>query len=167
MPERRLPSIDRARSAPLPIVAAAADGPEALTPDVLRLVQRAAALPNGMAVIERAPLECASILLGARPVQIEQARAALAAPLARAAAAAALARAVPDGRGAAGAEPRPLPRTAEALVRAAERTPAALRILASASPECAAVIFSVKPALVLEARALLAARGAAGGEGAP
>jgi hypothetical protein len=119
-------------------------------------------------VIERAPLECASILLGARPAQIERARAALEAPLARAAARAALARVVAEGAPTP-APPRHAPHDADALVREAESTPLGLRTLATASPECAAITFSVHPALVLEARALLAARGVAcdGGEVAP
>jgi hypothetical protein len=171
MQQRRPPSIDRARTAPPPVASAGLEGaPAPLPTDVLDLVRRAAALPNAIAVIERAPLECASILLGARPADVERARAALEAPLARTAAAAALARAVAEGSRAPAPEPpHRAPRTADALVREAERAPAGLLILATASPECAAITFSVHPALVLEARALLAARGVAcdGGEVAP
>ncbi|HUL59109.1 MAG TPA: hypothetical protein VLU43_07540 [Anaeromyxobacteraceae bacterium] len=171
MPERRPPSMDRARTALPPVAVAGLEGaPPPLPADVLDLVRRAAALPNALEVIERAPLECASVLLRARPADVERVRAALGAPHARAAAAAALARAVVEGARAPAPEPlRRAPRTPDALVREAERTPAGLRILATASPECAAIAFSVHPTLVLEARALLAARGGVrdGGEVAP
>lgn len=176
MPQR-WPSSATGDAAPPP--AADVGARAALPPPVLAVIARAASVPNALAVIERAPVECASVLLGVRPADVERTRAALASPLARAAASEALFRATASEKLARAARrtapalrapaPAPTPATAEALVRAAERMPGGVLLLVTASPEAAAVTFSVRPRLVLEARALLAARGAAadGGEVLP
>jgi hypothetical protein len=125
------------------------------------LVLRAAAHPDGLALVLHGQLECVATLLRVHPRAVERARRALEDPAVRAAAEAALAGArdriaaleVPVAPPA--AAPR---RSAEAVVREAERREGGVELLASGSPECAAVVFSVTPAVVLAARELLARR---------
>jgi hypothetical protein len=156
--------VPRPRSAvpvPAPLPVAAGATLDAATGD---LVRRAARLADGLAFLERGHLECVAILLGVIPQAVERARQVLADPLARAAAEEAhrSARARPEAPAAHPAPPA-APRTAEALVREAERRDGGVALLATSAAECAAVVFGVTPALVAEARALLARRGLAPG----
>ena len=132
--------------------------------DVVALVERAAGVPDGLVLLERAPLECIAVLLGVDPRVIERARAALEDPAVREEAARAFQHAA--GRRAAGtapvaAPPQP-PRDPEALIRAARQRADGLALLLSASPEAAAIAFGVHPDLVHGARQVAARDGAAG-----
>jgi hypothetical protein len=155
MPDR-LPPIDaepRARHR-------AAPHARASRAEALALVDRAAAIPEGLALLERAPLECVAVLLGVEPRTIERVRAALADPALREEAALRFARA--QGRRPARAPMGPAaapPCDPEALLRLAHARPGGLALLLEAAPEAAAIVFGVHPALVERAREA-AARGA-------
>jgi hypothetical protein len=132
-----------------------------LDPATQDLVRRAARLADGLAFLERGHLECVAVLLGVTPQAVERARHVLADPLARAAAEEAHRSARARPQAAAPPASPAAPRTAEALVREAERRDGGVALLATSAAECAAVVFGVTPALVAEARALLARRGLA------
>jgi hypothetical protein len=128
--------------------------------EVLELVERAARLAEGFALLEAAPLECAAVLLGADPRQVDRVRTALADPPlrddARLAFTRALARRPPPP---APAPNRGPPLDAGALLDAAAARPGGLCLLLSASLEAAAVLFGVHPDLVQRARVLAVRRG--------
>jgi hypothetical protein len=133
--------------------------------EVRAAAERAAGHADGLAILREAPLECAAVLLGLDPLRLERVRAALADPdtLADALRAHAHARdrAASTRRSApAGDAPVSPPGDAAALLEAAGRRAGGLEILLEAPAECAAILFSVHPALVLRAR-VLAGRGAA------
>jgi hypothetical protein len=132
--------------------------PRASAAEALALVERAAAIPDGLALLEHAPLECAAVLLGVDPGAVERVRAALEEPALRGEAALAFERAAGRRRPAAGAggSPPPAPSDPAALVTAARRREGGLAVLLDAAPECAAIVFGVHPDLVHRARALLA-----------
>ncbi len=132
--------------------------------DVRALVERAARVPDGLALLQNAPLECVAVLLGVAPRLVERVRAALEDPAVRDEAARQFTRV--SGRRAAArdaaAETRPPPpRDPEQLVLAARQRADGLTLLFSAAPEAAAIAFGVHPDLVHGARAA-AARGVAG-----
>lgn len=132
--------------------------------DVVALVERAARVPDGLVLLERAPLECVAVLLGVDPREIERVRAALEDPAVREEAVRAYQRAA--GRRTAtvaASSPPPRPRDPEALLLAARQRADGLALLLSTAPEVAAVAFGVHPDLVHGARKL-AARGAAAGD---
>jgi len=141
--------------------------PAPAEPDELRAaVERAGALPDGLAILLDAPLECAAVLLGVDPRRLERIRAALAEPTALSEAVRAHARAAGSRRvpPAASAD-RPPPGDPSALLEAARVREGGVRLLLEASAEAAAVVFGVHPALVDRAREL-AARGPAAAPGA-
>ena len=125
------------------------------------VVERAAALADGLAILLDAPLECAAVLLGVDPRRLERIRAALAEPTALSEAVRAHARAA-GSRRAPPATPaaRPPPGDPSALLEAARGRDGGVGLLLEASAEAAAVVFGVHPALVDRAREL-AARGPA------
>jgi hypothetical protein len=129
-------------------------------PALAALIERAAALPRGLALLHHGPLEPIAVLLSVHPGVVERARADLEDPRARAAAIALFAEAA--RRHAPAVEAPPPPRRApdpEALVAEAARRPGGTAVLASAAVECAAISFGVHPDVVLAARALLPGRG--------
>jgi len=136
--------------------------------EALALVERAAAVPDGLALLQRAPLECVAVLLGVVPRIVERVRAALEDPALREEAALRFARAA--GRRAAApaaaAAPAPAPRDPEALLREAGARAGGLDLLLDAAPEAAAIVFGVHPDLVDRARQA-AGRGVPGGGAAP
>ncbi len=135
---------------------ARADGPE-----MSDVIERAARVPDGLALLRGAPLETAAILLGVAPPAIERARASLQEPGVLASAAALLASAEASWRSAATPPPRPpSPRDPEQLIEAARQRADGLALLLSASPEAAAITFGVHPDLVHGARAVAARRAA-------
>src|SRR5512143_1601434 len=86
--------------------------------EVLALVERAARIPEGLALLERAPLECAAVLLGVVPRAVERVRVALEDPALREEASLRFVRAA-DRRAAAnpgGSARTPAPRDPAALV---------------------------------------------------
>lgn len=128
--------------------------PRATDEDVLALVERAATIPDALAVVDQAPLECVAVLLGVEPRTVERVRAALHDAALREQAALRIARAA--GRRlapSAAAAPAPAPRDPEALLRAARAREGGLALLLDAAPECAAIAFGVHPELVHAARA--------------
>jgi hypothetical protein len=130
--------------------------------EVLEVVRAAAALRRGLALLHRAPVECASILLRVDVRLVERARSALEQPSTREALLKAFVGAA--GRAgvvaaASGVGVAPRPRDAEELIRHAERRAGGLPLLRSAALEPAAVAFGVRPDVVLGARALLERRG--------
>ena len=133
--------------------------------DVRALVERAARVPDGLALLQNAPLECVAVLLGVAPRLVERVRAALEDPAVRDEAARHFTRVSgrrAAARDAAAAEsPPPPPRDPEQLVLAARQRPDGLTLLFSAAPEAAAIAFGVHPDLVHGARAAVA-RGVAG-----
>ena len=135
--------------------------------EALALVERAAAVPDGLALLQRAPLECVAVLLGVAPRIVERVRAALEDPALREEAALRFAHAA--GRRAAAtaaAAPAPAPRDPEALLREAGTRAGGLDLLRDAAPEAAAIVFGVHPDLVDRARQA-AGRGGPGGGAAP
>jgi hypothetical protein len=132
-----------------------------LDPAIQLVIERAAALPRGLALLHRAPLECVAVRLATHPQWIARARAALEDGAKRAAVLGCFTWAAHQGgrapaKAQAGA---PRPRSPEELVSAADERPGGVAVLASASIEYAAIIFGVHPDLVLAARELVARRG--------
>lgn len=132
-------------------------GPPERAPEAeaLALVERSAGVPDALAILRQAPLECAAVLLRAEPRVVERVRAALADPALLEEAALRLARAArarpPTRAAAAGAGPG-APRDPEALLSAARARDGGLALLLDAAPECAAIAFGVHPDLVHRAR---------------
>jgi hypothetical protein len=122
---------------------------------ISEVIARTARVPDGLAVLLGAPLECAAILLGMAPAAIERTRHALRDPGVLAGAAALQAGPV-QGRPAA-RPPRPqAPRDPQQLLQAARQRADGLALLLSAAPEAAAIAFGVHPDLVHGARAAAA-----------
>ncbi len=136
--------------------------PRASEAEVLALVERAAQVPDGLLLLEGAPLECAAVLLGVEPRTIERVRAALEDAAVRAHARrhhlqlTGGRRAIPAAEGATipgAASPREAaPRDAQSLLLAALQREDGVTLLLSAAPEAAAVAFGVHPDLVHRAR---------------
>jgi len=123
--------------------------------EITEVMARTARVPDGLAVLLGAPLECAAILLGMAPAAIERTRLALRDPGVLAGAAALQAGQAP-GRPAA-RPPRPqAPRDPQQLLQAARQRTDGLALLLSAAPEAAAIAFGVHPDLVHGARAAAA-----------
>lgn len=124
--------------------------------EVLALVERAARVPDGLAVLEGAPLECVAVLLGVAPGVVERARAALTDPAVRAAATRHHLRLTAGRRASSGAAapPRPAapPRDPQSLLLVALARAGGVDVLLGAAPEAAAVAFGVHPELVLRTR---------------
>lgn len=64
----------------VPATSLSAENTAALLPDVLRIVQRSAGVPRGLALLHRAPVESVAVTLGIHPRDVERARAALELP---------------------------------------------------------------------------------------
>jgi hypothetical protein len=142
----------------------------ALAPEVRALVERAARVEHGRALLHLAPPECAAVLLGERPPAVERVRAALEDRRTRDAALALFARALgsrPPRAPRSAAPPLPTPRRAEEVLRDAQARPDGLAVLLSAAAECGAITFGVHPEVVLAARALARSRGLAGAAAEP
>lgn len=139
----------------------AAGAARAQAAEVLALVERAAQVSDGLALLERAPLECVAVLLGVEPRRVERVRAALEDPAVRAEAASAFARFTASRRAAAVPPPAPVraPRDPDALLGAAAARDGGVELLLSAAPEAAAIAFGVHPDLVHRAREAAARRG--------
>jgi hypothetical protein len=132
--------------------------------DVLALVERAAHLREGLALLERAPLECIAVLLGVEPRAVERVRAALEDPALHGEAVRHFNRCAATRPPEPGApEIRPPPRDPAALLAAARERAGGLALLLGAAPECAAIAFAVHPDLVHRARELAARAGLAPG----
>lgn len=129
--------------------------PRASHAEVLALVERAARIPDGLTLLEGAPLECVAVLLGVEPRTVERVRAALEDPALRAEAGHHFVRLTAGHRvpasAPAEAPPRP-PRDPQALLLAALARDGGIALLLSAAPEAAAVAFGVHPELVHRAR---------------
>jgi hypothetical protein len=133
-----------------------------LAPEIVELVDRSAALRQGLALLHRAPLEWVAAALGMHPLIVERARACLDRRPDREFVIRAYVRALERRR----LEAPPTPGSAvpprcgpEELVRAAERHALGVQFLLCAPLEVAAVSFTVHPDVVLRARELLARRG--------
>ncbi|HET8542689.1 MAG TPA: hypothetical protein VFL83_22635 [Anaeromyxobacter sp.] len=160
MPDR-LPQIDPAESEPRSRRRGAAR-PRASRDEAFAVVERAARMADGLAVLERAPLECAAVLLGVDPGAVECVRVALDDRALREEAILRFVSAAAGRRAPAKvAAPAPAPRDPEALLAAARQRDGGVAILLDASPECAAIVFGVHPDLVHRARAVAARGGAA------
>jgi hypothetical protein len=132
-----------------------------VTPAVLELVARSAALPRGIAFLHLGPAECVASAFGVSVRVVEQARACLESaaerPLLLEVHAEALARMrkappVPT------APARPRGQQPEALIRDAEGHHLGVDFLVHGAFESVAVTFGVHPDAVIAARELLAAR---------
>jgi hypothetical protein len=132
-----------------------------LDPAIQLVIERAAALPRGLALLHHAPLESVAVQLATHAHCVARARAALEGGETRAAALEYFAWAARQGgRAPVSAQPTaPRPCSTEELFHAAEERPDGVAVLASASLEYAAIAFRVQPALVLAARQLIARRG--------
>ena len=123
--------------------------------EVTALVEKAALVPDGLVLLQRAPLECVAVLLGVEPLTVERVRAALEDPATRDEAASAFAQAAARRPASAPATARPAaPRDPEALLLAARAREDGLALLLSAAPETAALAFGVHPELVHRVRDL-------------
>jgi len=124
--------------------------------EVTALVEKAALVPDGLVLLQRAPLECVAVLLGVEPLTVERVRAALEDPATRDEAASAFARAAGARRPASAPAPAgpAAPRDPEALLLAARAREDGLALLLSAAPEAAALAFGVHPELVHRVRDL-------------
>jgi hypothetical protein len=128
--------------------------PRASDAEVLALVERAARIPDGLTLLEGAPLECVAVLLGVEPRTVERVRAALEEPALRAEAGRHFVRNAASLRApaAAPAEAPRSPRDPQALLLAALGRDGGIGLLLSAAPEAAAVAFGVHPELVHRVR---------------
>jgi hypothetical protein len=130
-------------------------------PELRDLAERALRVPDGLALLMGAPLECAAILLGVAPPVIERSRVTLEAPGLLEEIVASLAHGAAGRRAAPTAPPRPpAPRDPEQLIAAARQRSDGLRLLLSGAPEAAAIAFGVHPDLVQGARDVAARRAA-------
>lgn len=128
--------------------------------ELREVVERAARVPDGFALLTGAPLECVAVLLGVSPRVVERVRLALEDPPSLADARAHFAAATAPRPAPPTAAPRAAtPRDPEQLLAAATQRPDGLTLLLSAAAESAAVVFGVHPDLVHGAREVAARRG--------
>ena len=140
-----------------------------LTPDLIDLLERAAAHPRGLAFLHLGPVESVAVTLGVDARVVDRARETFDDPLQRAEMIDEFHHAMERIRSAGGLTararlpiqtPPALAGPAE-LIDAAEAHPLGVEFLLEASPEAVAVIFGVHPFVVHEARELLARGGRA------
>ena len=140
---------------------------QAITPAVRDLVARSAALPRGLAFLNRGPVECVASALGATVQLVEQARACLERGPERVELLEEHAAAVHRSRQPWPTSPvhfAPPPRRPEDVVGEAERHPLGVEFLIRGPFETVAVTFGAHPDVVLAARELLDARGVPAGK---
>ena len=138
-----------------------------ITPAVRDLVARSAALPRGLAFLNRGPLECVASALGATVHLVEQARACLEGGPERVQLLEEHAAATHRSRPPWPTSPvhfAPPPRGPEDVVGEAERHPLGVEFLIRGPFETVAVTFGAHPDVVLAARDLLGARGVPAGK---
>jgi len=134
---------------------------QAITPAVRDLVTRSAALPRGLAFLNRGPVECVASALGATVHLVEQARACLEGGPERVELLEEHAAAAQRARQPWPTSPvhfAPPPRGPEDVVGEAERHPLGVEFLIRGQLETVAVTFGAHPDVVLAARDLLDAR---------
>lgn len=139
---------------------------QAVTPAVRDLVARSAALPRGLAFLNRGPVECVASALGAPVHLVEHARTCLQDGPERVQLLEEHAAAVQRSRQAWPASPvhlAPPHRGPEEVVGEAERHPLGVEFLLRGPFETVAVTFGAHPDVVLAARELLGARGTPAG----
>jgi hypothetical protein len=132
-----------------------------VTPAVRDLVARSAALPRGLAFLNRGPVECVASALGAPVHLVEHARTCLQDGPARVQLLEEHAAAVQRSRQAWPTSPvhfAPPPRGPQEVVGEAERHPLGVEFLIRGPFETVAVTFGAHPDVVLAARDLLGAR---------
>ncbi|MBI2389072.1 MAG: hypothetical protein HYV09_05590 [Deltaproteobacteria bacterium] len=149
-------------------MAVRSESPEPIvTPEVLELLERATAIPRGLAFVHQAPVDCVAVTLGMHPRVVEQAcdcldhaeqRKMLIRHFVQAAERRRSMPAPPSAERA--VESRvDAPTDPEQLIESASRHSLGVRFLVCAPLETAAIMFRVHPLLVLRARELLASRG--------
>ena len=130
------------------------------SPAMLELVRRVASVRRGLAFLDVGSLECVAITFDVHPKVVSEAREHLATPAHRASLLAYVRRlqaAHPEPwHHPRPPMPAPSPRTAAALVRAAEHHEYGVRFLLESPPETVAVTLHAHPNLVFRARALVA-----------
>jgi hypothetical protein len=137
-------------------------GSPAPSPEIVKLIGRVASFPRGLAFMDTGALECAAITFGVHPEVVLEARGYLATPASRAWFLEEVRRRQsPDLEPWHAPRPyapsaTPGPRTAAALVRAAEKHQYGVSFLLESPPETVAVVFHVHPQMVFRARALFA-----------
>jgi hypothetical protein len=137
-----------------------------VTRAVRDLVARSAALPRGLAFLNRGPVECVASALGAPVHLVEQARTCLQDGPERVLLLEEHAAAVQRSRQAWPTSPvhfAPPPRGPEEVVGEAERHPLGVEFLIRGPFETVAVTFGAHPDVVLAARDLIGARGTPAG----
>jgi hypothetical protein len=134
-----------------------------IPPDVRDAVERSAAIRRGLAILHRSPPEVVAAMIGVHVRAVEAARERLEEPQERHRLRQLFARSL-ERREPAAPPPAapPARRDPLELIAEAERREGGLDFLIRAHPETVAIAFAVHPELVHRARALLAARGAAG-----
>ncbi len=138
-----------------------------LPKDVLGLLERVRAIPDGYALLLQGELESIACLLHASPDTIEHARewAQTKEHLAALRWALLAGHEIPEGEEAPPRFPgHAKPPSPESLVEAVEHSPHTLDLLRNASPETVAVLFGVDPFVAAAARELVARRDAAPSE---
>jgi hypothetical protein len=138
-----------------------------ITPAVRDLVARSAAIPRGLAFLNRGPTECVASALGAPVHLVEHARTCLEDGPDRVQLLEEHAAAVQRSRQAWPTSPvhfAPPPRGPEEVVGEAERHPLGVEFLIRGPFETVAVTFGAHPDVVLAARDLLDARGVPAGK---
>jgi hypothetical protein len=133
------------------------------------LIRRVGCFPRGLAFLDTGSLECVAITFGVHPDLVLEARSYLAAPAHRA-------WLLDQVKSHQSAEPKPWhaprpysasatpgPRTAAALIRAADQHQYGVSFLLESPPETVAIVFHVHPQMVFRARALFARWRARGG----
>lgn len=132
-----------------------------VTPEILDLLERSTAIPDGLAFVHDGPIDSVAVTLGVHPGLIVQACDCLDRAEQRAMLVRHFERALERRR--ASFHPSPgtasPPSTAADLIEAAEHDPYGDSFLLNAPFETVAILFGVHPFLVLEARELLSARG--------
>ena len=132
-----------------------------VTPEILDLLERSTAIPDGLAFVHDGPIDSVAVTLGVHPGLIVQACDCLDHAEQRAMLVRHFERALERRRTSflptSGLAPSPT--TASELIEAAERQQGGVAFLVNAPFETAAILFAVHPFLVLEAREQLTARG--------